>query len=75
MNQPASPRENARWRQRIIPDRILMFEVPASGAPEASRCAHRAPVAQLDRALVSGTRGRAFESPQARHVFNNIGAY
>ena len=55
MIQPASPGQNARWRQRIIPDRILMFEVPASCAPEASRCANRAPVAQLDRALVSGT--------------------
>jgi hypothetical protein len=26
-----------------------------------------APVAQLDRALVSGTRGQEFKSPQARH--------
>ena len=26
-----------------------------------------APVAQLDRALVSGTKGRRFESSQARH--------
>ena len=26
-----------------------------------------APVAQLDRALVSGTRGRRFEPSQARH--------
>jgi hypothetical protein len=34
------------------------------------RSAHRAPVAQLDRALVSGTRGRAFKSPRARH-FNH----
>jgi len=32
MIQPASPGQNARWRQRIIPDRILMFEVPASCA-------------------------------------------
>src|ERR1700693_5302855 len=27
-----------------------------------------APVAQLDRALVSGTRGRRFNSSQARHL-------
>ena len=27
----------------------------------------QAPVAQLDRALVSGTKGREFESPQAHH--------
>ncbi len=41
-------------------------------AQEKSRSAHCAPVAQLDRALVSGTRGRAFESPQARHIFQEI---
>ena len=28
---------------------------------------HCAPVAQLDRALASEARGRAFESPRARH--------
>lgn len=28
-----------------------------------------APVAQLDRALVSGTKGRGFESLQAHHLF------
>ena len=33
---------------------------------------NRAPVAQLDRALVSGTRGRAFKSPQARHIFQSL---
>ena len=27
------------------------------------------PVAQLDRALASGAKGRAFESPQARFLF------
>ena len=30
-----------------------------------------APVAQLDRALVSGTKGRRFESSQARHKFKH----
>ena len=30
---------------------------------------HCAPVAQLDRALASEARGRAFESPRARHFF------
>ena len=33
-----------------------------------------APVAQLDRALVSGTKGRRFESSQARHNFQGLGA-
>ena len=28
----------------------------------------RAPVAQLDRACASGAQGRAFKSPQARHL-------
>jgi hypothetical protein len=31
-----------------------------------------APVAQLDRALVSGTRGRRFNSSQARHFYSFI---
>ena len=30
----------------------------------------QAPVAQLDRALVSGTKGRRFESSQARHFLS-----
>ena len=30
-----------------------------------------APVAQLDRALASGARGREFESPWARHLILN----
>lgn len=29
----------------------------------------RAPVAQLDRALASGARGRGFESRRVRHFF------
>ncbi len=29
------------------------------------------PVAQLDRALASGAKGRGFESRQARHFFFN----
>ena len=33
-----------------------------------------APVAQLDRALPSGGRGRGFESLRARHVFNELRA-
>ena len=31
-----------------------------------------APVAQLDRALVSGTKGRRFESSQAYFVFSSL---
>ena len=30
---------------------------------------HHAPVAQMDRALVSGTKGRRFESSQAYYLF------
>ena len=33
---------------------------------------HCAPVAQLDRALVSGTKGRRFESSQARHNIQQV---
>ena len=35
---------------------------------------NHAPVAQLDRALVSGTKGRRFESSQARHLNQRLGA-
>src|SRR5229473_6131273 len=31
--------------------------------------ANRAPVAQMDRALASGAKGRGFEPLQARHLF------
>ena len=33
----------------------------------------RAPVAQLDRALASGARGRGFESRRVRHFFARTG--
>ena len=33
----------------------------------------RAPVAQLDRALASGARGRGFESRRVRHFFARKG--
>jgi hypothetical protein len=36
---------------------------------------NRAPVAQMDRALASGAKGRGFEPLQARHFFymgNNL---
>ena len=33
----------------------------------------RAPVAQLDRALASGARGRGFESRRVRHFFARFG--
>ena len=35
---------------------------------------HSAPVAQLDRALASGARGRRFESCRARHVLPDVAA-
>ena len=60
--------------------------VAGSANPEQSRGCYRwacfqlsphyvsfyAPVAQLDRALVSGTRGRRFNSSQARHFYSFI---
>ena len=41
-------------------------------APLASHvdCIHRAPVAQLDRAVASGATGREFESLRAHHSFS-----
>ena len=39
---------------------------------EKSRSDHCAPVAQMDRALASGAKGRGFESLLARHLLNPI---
>ena len=33
----------------------------------------RAPIAQMDRASDYESAGRVFESPWARHLFNNLG--
>src|SRR5258706_5189185 len=39
---------------------------------EKSRSDHCAPVAQMDRALASGAKGRGFESLLARHLLNPV---
>ena len=44
-------------------------QAPGSAAPQAvTESTEFAPVAQLDRALPSGGRGRGFESLRARHL-------
>ena len=74
----ARPLSDTAWLCSPISDRIETWKrislshatLPPLGSCRGS-CS-RAPVAQLDRALVSGTRGRAFKSPQARHLFNKL---
>src|SRR4051812_48174417 len=41
-------------------------------AKKCSSLKARAPVAQLDRALASGAKGRWFESSRAHHLFSNV---
>jgi hypothetical protein len=40
--------------------------------PETARGAHRAPVAQMDRATASGAVGREFDPHRARHSFQRF---
>ena len=47
----------------------MFVDVPAYCSLGDNRGACRAPVAQMDRALASGAKGRGFESLLARHLF------
>ena len=57
-------------RGRIISASRAPVDPAGACVPIVIRNANDAPVAQLDRALVSGTRGQEFKSPQARHPFS-----
>ena len=46
----------------------MSWKFPRVGPQENLRCACSAPVAQMDRALASGAKGRGFESLLARHL-------
>ena len=46
------------------PATALLIEAPLASHVD---CIHRAPVAQLDRAVASGATGREFESLRAHH--------
>ncbi len=65
---PASARDSYRIEY------LSSLESLRIAPSEKSRSNHCAPVAQMDRALASGAKGRGFESLLARH-FLNPGAF
>ena len=75
-------RDDRRPRSNVAPSRVPVVGPPTYIGASTFASAHRplrrrrlfllwyceAPVAQLDRALASGAKGRAFESHRARHT-------
>src|SRR5229473_1673715 len=63
---PASARDSYRIEY------LCSLESLRIAPSEKSRSDHCAPVAQMDRALASGAKGRGFESLLARHFLNPL---